>query len=437
MRTAVPSSAVLSSFESVGEPRDPDRRAAVRHGAMPNLTAMSGTALGRGPETVLYVLGAFPVLSETFISNEIRAMRAQGHTVVPLALAPHEGACQPEDEAFRDETLALADIPAWRAMIGAARDFAGLRSALQFANEQTGIRPRSLMLAGMRVAAVARAHGCTHLHAHFALPAAATAIVAARLAGLTSSFTGHGYDIYGTPADLPLKLRWVSVAIAVCEDMRRDFEAMAPEARVQKVYCGVDPDRFRPSSDRADNGRLLAIGRLVEQKGYDVLLDALAELDPADRPRIDVVGGGEMAETLPRRAADMGLADTIRFLGARPSGWIVAEGPAYRGFVAPYRLTATGDRDTGPIVVKEAMAMGLPVVASALMGLKDTVTPDCGRLVPPRDVPALAEALRWLNGLEPDARRVMGRAGRRRICRHFSIAAQAEGLVDAIRSARS
>ncbi len=426
---------------SVAEARDPDRRATGPYGTIPNLTAKSATASVCGgaapPVSVLYVLGAFPVLSETFISNEIRAMRAQGHRVVPLALAPHEGDCQPEDAAFRDETLALADIPAWRAMMASARDIPGLISALQFANEQTGIRPRSLMLAGMRVAAVARARGCTHLHAHFALPAAATAIVAARLAGVTSSFTGHGYDIYGTPADLPLKLRSVSVAIAVCDDMRGDFETMAPEARVRKVYCGVDPDRFRPSSGGEDNGRLLAIGRLVEQKGYDVLLEALAELDPAERPRIDVVGGGEMADTLPRRAADLGVAGSIRFLGARPSGWIVAEGPAYRGFVAPYRLTANGDRDTGPIVVKEAMAMGLPVVASALMGLKDTVTPDCGRLVPPRDVPALAGALRWLNGLDPDTRRAMGRAGRRRICRHFSIAAQAEGLVDAIRSVQS
>jgi glycosyltransferase involved in cell wall biosynthesis len=382
----------------------------------------------------MYVLGAFPVLSETFIANEIRAMRALGHRVVPLALGSYDGACQPEDEVFRSETLALSAISAGHALFAAATRRGNRRSAVQFATRQKGLAPRSLLLAGARVAQAARQHGCSHLHAHFALPAAATAIVAGKLAGLTASFMAHGYDVYGTPADLALKLAAADFAIASCEDMREDFLRLAPTAKVRLVSCGVDPARFRPVPGMARNGRLLAVGRLVEQKGYDVLLAALAAL-PADvRPTIDAVGGGELAEQLARDAAALGVAASIRFLGPRPAGWIAAEGPAYLGFVAPYCITANGDRDTGPLVVREAMAMGLPVVASALMGMKETITPECGRHVPPRDVAALAAALQWLVALPEDQRVKMGEAGRRRVEASFTISDQAAGLAAAIRS---
>jgi len=353
---------------------------------------------------------------------------------VPLALAPFAGACQPEDEPFKAETIALAGLPKLRALLGAAARPGRLRAALQFATEQRGLPVRSLLLAGARVALAARRHGCSHLHAHFALPAAATAIVAARLAGLTCSFIAHGYDVYGTPADLAAKLRHVDVALATCEQMRRDLLALAPTAHVRVMQCGTDPERFRATPVAARNGRILAVGRLVHQKGYDVLLAALAALPADRRPVIDAVGGGELAEELRATAARLGVAGSINFLGPRPGSWIAAEGPAYLGFVAPYCLAPNGDRDTGPIVAKEALAMGLPVVASDLMGLSETVTSECGRLVPPRDVAALAEALCWLAAL-PEAERLrLGAAGRRRAEARFTLAHQAEGLVAAIRA---
>ena len=406
------------------------------HIARPTISP-SPRAISAETLSILYVLGEFPVLSETFISNEIRAMRRLGHRIVPLALRPATGACQPEDEAFRDETLALAGIPRLEALRAAFGRPGRFQYALQFAMEQTGIRPRSLMLAGARAALAARSHGCTHLHAHFAGPAAATAIVGARLAGLTCSFTAHGYDVYGTPSDLVAKLQAADVAMAVCEDMRRDFHAMSPATPVALVRCGVDPTRFRPRIDGVRNGRLLAVGRLVHQKGYDVLLAALAALPPAERPVIDAVGGGELEAGLKAQALALGVAGSINFLGPRPAGWISVEGPSYLGFVAPYCLAPNGDRDTGAVVAREAMMMGLPVVASRLMGLPEAVRADCGRLVPPRDVPALAEALRWVATLPEPERRRLGAAGRRRAEREFTIDGQAASTAAAIAVVRS
>lgn len=386
------------------------------------------------PLAVCYVLCGFPVLSETFISNEIRAMRALGHRVVPVTLIPHAGMCQPEDEPFRDEVLHLHNIPSIPALMQLAVRPGRLAHALEFVRAQTGLPARSLLKAGAKVALAARRAGCSHIHAHFAHSAAATAIVAARLAGLTCSFIGHGYDIYGSPTDLPAKLRAVNVALATCRDMAADFQAWAPQANVQIMTCGVDPQRFKPIGDDARNGRILAVGRLVEQKGYEVLIDALASLPAQIRPFIDVVGTGERAEKLAQLASERGVSPWMAFLGAKPGTWIAEHGPAYLGLVAPYVICQNGDRDTGPIVIKEAMCMGLPVVASHLMGLKETVDSANGRSVPPGDVSALAEALVWLAGLSEAERSALGEAGRERALQFHSLRGQAEGLVATIRS---
>lgn len=386
---------------------------------------------------ILYVCVAFPVLSETFVSNEIRAMRAAGHRCVPVALAPHAGPCQPMDEPFRAETRALGAVGAAQAAATlAAAAPAGLAAAWRFARAQTGLPPRSLMLAGARLAALARRERCTHLHAHFALAAAATAIVAARLIGATVSFTGHGFDVYGHPADLALKLRTADLAIAVCEDMREEFARVAPGAAVRVVPCGIDPTRFTPRPEAPDNGRLLAIGRLCAQKGYATLFEALALLPQGARPAVDIVGGGDLAPVLAAQAAALGLDASVRFLGVRPSDWIAAEGPLYRGMVAPYVIAPDGARDTGPVSVKEAMAMGLPCLASALMGLKDIVAPETGWLVPPGDAGALAMGLLRIGELGATERRTMGEAARRRVERLFTLSGQARALGAAIAALR-
>jgi glycosyltransferase involved in cell wall biosynthesis len=281
------------------------------------------------------------------------------------------------------------------------------------------------------VALAARRQGCTHIHAHFAHSAAATAIVAARLAGLTVSFIGHGYDIYGAPSDLAAKLAAVDLAMATCNDMAADFRRLAPGVDVAVVPCGIDPARFAPA-DGPRNGRLLAIGRLAEQKGYPVLIEALAMLPAARRPQVDVVGTGPLEAEIKALAERRGVAAQLRFMGPRPSAWIAAEGPAYLGLVAPFVVCANGDRDTGPIVAKEALAMGLPVVASALMGLKEIVRPSCGRLVTPGDAAELAEGLLWLAGLGETERRRLGAAGRAHMKRNYTLDYQAEVMTVAI-----
>lgn len=190
------------------------------------------------------------------------------------------------------------------ALLGALARPAGLLGALDFLAERRGLPRRSLLLAGARVALAARRAGCTHVHAHFAHAAAATAIMSARLGGLTIALIGHGSDIYGTPRELPAKLRAADLALATCGDMQADLRTIMPAARVAVLRCGIDPSRFQPA-DAPSNGRPLAVGRLAPQKGYEA---QLAALPPAQRPVTDVVGEGALRPPLEARIAAEGLA---------------------------------------------------------------------------------------------------------------------------------
>jgi glycosyltransferase involved in cell wall biosynthesis len=186
-----------------------------------------------------------------------------------------------------------------------------------------------------------------------------------------------------------------------------------PRERISVVPCGVDVDEFTPDGPAADRGprpRVLALGRLVQRKGYDTVIRALAavpdaELVIAGGPAAEEVGADPEAQRLLKLAERVGVADRVRLVGAVPrpdvpallrSADVVVCVPWYEPF---------------GMVPLEAMACGVPVVASAVGGLVDTVVDNAtGVLVPPRRPDALAAALRKLLA-EPFWREAFGAAG--------------------------
>jgi len=209
--------------------------------------------------------------------------------------------------------------------------------------------------------------------------------------------------------------------------------AFAPELTVPVISNGVDTILFHPPAHRSppvDGGpvRLLAVGRLVGQKGIDVLLDALARpgLEGAE---LDLVGDGEWRVVLEAQAVRLGLTARVRF-----RGWLdrteLAE--VYR----ETDLFVLASRDEGmPNVVLEAMASGLPVVSTAVAGARDLVVDgETGLLVPPEDAEALAGALRRRVD-DAGARERFGALGRSRVENSFSWRAAATGFLDLIKGA--
>jgi glycosyltransferase involved in cell wall biosynthesis len=394
--------------------------------------------IGRIMKTVGYVLSDFPVLSQSFVGTEMRAMAGLGHGVEPLVLRRGDGAGQPEDGPLAARSRHLDEVALADLLPAALVALRNLRRWLPFLLAQRVQPRRSLIWSALRLAALARASGCRHLHAHFAQASTAAAILAGRMAGCGVSFVGHGHDVYAAPEDLPAKLRAADFAVAVCADMEADFRAMAADAEVKLIPCGIEAQRFRPAEPTARQHSLhiLFVGRLVDSKGLDDLLHAMALGRRSWSFSLTVVGDGPLRGELQALAADLGLGDAVTFAGARPTAWFAERAGEFDVLAAPFRPGRNGTRDTGPIVLKEAMALGLPVVGTRFMGIKEIVDGRSGRLVPVGDRAALAGALLELAALPAHERARMGAAGRARVLAHFTSAGQAKVLSASIEGLR-
>ena len=224
--------------------------------------------------------------------------------------------------------------------------------------------------------------------------------------------------------------RWfferASAVVAVSAEMARSLEERAGLApgSVLTVYNGVEAGSA--IADREPGGAITVCcaGRLSHEKGFDVALRALAELEGVF---LHLVGDGPDRKALEELAAELGLEGRVRF-----EGWVQDVRPALERcdvFVAPSRREAFG------MAVAEAMAAGLPVVASAVGGLPELVVHgETGLLVPPDDPRALAGAVCTLVK-DPASARRMGRAGRERVLRHFGAEASRAAMLDIYRAA--
>jgi glycosyltransferase involved in cell wall biosynthesis len=366
---------------------------------------------------IAYVLSSYPVLSETFVGTEMRAMEASGHEVQPIAFNHHFGEFQKQDSELKDRTLFLCDYSKLVAIKALPFIRTTAFKALRFAFLQQGISIKSLIGNALKLAYLAKKHQCTHFHAHFSQATAATAIVAARLCGATVSFVGHGYDVYATPQDLTLKLNYVDFVVAVCRDMATDFRNLAPNVDISLIYCGIEKKRFsQPEKKLTDvnhhknmlggyessilegesdlKRKLLFIGRLCETKGLFTLLRALKMIDVNKRPCLDLVGDGVLRTQLEHYVENNQLGDFVSFLGSKQSTWFIEHSCDYAAMVVPFELAPNGDRDTGPVVVKEAMALKLPVITTYFMGCNEFLTPESGLRVPTKDPVKLSEIIK-------------------------------------------
>jgi len=383
-------------------------------------------------KTIGYVLADFPVFSETFVGDEMRAMSRRGHRVVPLVMHLSDGPAQVDDMKLAKSVTKVGATPLLQALATLARPGRDASAALAFVRRQRRLSRHSLLWNAMKMASVARAAGCEHLHAHFSGGSAAHAIVAARWIDASVSFVCHGHDVYAEAEDLDVKLAAADAVVAVCNDMASDLQSLCQSAKIVTIPCGTDPSLFLPVTGGDRSRRLLFIGRLVEQKGLDDLLTALAMQGSAS---VDLVGDGPLAGELRAKAASLGLGDRARFLGARSREWIVEHAPRYLALVAPFKIAPDGSRDSGPMVVKEAMAMQLPVVATRFMGLKEMVSPETGFGAEPNDPASLARAIDAAFNLKEEQRAAMGCSARKRMVERFSLDASATALSDVFQAA--
>lgn len=376
-----------------------------------------------------YVLKRYPRFSETFIVTEILAHEAAGLEIEIFALRSVE-------ETHFQDMLGRVRAPVTRvpdsfrgadtiwSLICNARDMLpGGWAALGGIKEAGGRNVAQAII----VALACQARGITHLHAHFGTVSTTVARLAAGLAGITYSFTAHAKDIYHDyeePVELDIKLRDAAAAVTVSDFnlayLRDRFGVDAK--KVVRVYNGLDLDRFTYALPRS-GGEILAVGRLVEKKGFDVLVAAMDLLRAQGRDATcRIIGAGEIAGALQAQIDAAGLNNQVRLSGPRPQAEVMTALRDAAMLVCPCVVGGDGNRDGLPTVLLEAMALGTPCIATDVTGIPELVrNGETGLCVRERDAQALAAAMAQLLDA-PDLGQRYSKAGRALIEREFDIA---------------
>jgi glycosyltransferase involved in cell wall biosynthesis len=366
------------------------------------------------------------------VMREIEALRARGATIdtVSIRRTPESGLLSDADRHAAAETFAV--LPAAPVAVARAHARWALRHPRRYAMTLAlalglgapGLRHRVWQLfyfaeAGVLADELQR-RGTEHLHAHFVNVASMVTLLAATLLGRPWSFTMHGpleFDEVRAHA-IPDKVRRAQFVACISDFTRAQLMRMVEPAHWEKlhvVHCGLEPERYRtPARAPGDAVEIVTIGRLEPMKGFAVLLEAVARLE---RVRLTIIGDG------PERAALEARANgAVTFTGALGAPEVAERLAGADMFCLPSFAEGV------PVVLMEAMASGLPVVATRIMGIPELVRDgETGLLVPPGRVEPLVAALGRL-AKDPALRRAYGEAGRAAVVEAFDVRDSAAAL---------
>jgi colanic acid/amylovoran biosynthesis glycosyltransferase len=394
-----------------------------------------------GDSTVAYLVNQYPKVSHTFIRREIQALERQGLTIERIALRGWDAQIADADDlgeqartryVLADGVLALAAAAvatALRAPVRLGRAFA---LALRMARGSPRPWPYHLayLAEACRVVGWLRRSGAAHLHAHFGTNSAEVAMLARVLGGPPYSFTVHGPEEFDAPVALGLgeKIARSAFVVAISSFGRSQlyrWVAHSQWPKVEVVHCGLD-DAFHsaPFGAAPAAPRLVCVGRLCEQKGQLLLLEATRRV-VANGAALELVlaGDGEMRAELEAKIVALGLRDHVRITGWIDGGRVRDEILAARALVLPSFAEGL------PVVIMEAMALRRPVISTFVAGIAELVRQgEDGWLVPAGDVAALAAAIEACLATSPARLAEMGEGARARVLQRHSIDVEAAKL---------
>ncbi len=452
----------------------------------PQAEPSGGLSPPHGP--VAYMMSRFPKITETFVLFEMQAMEREGVRIevypllrarntgthpegagvwgkfVELLRAPaREAAMHPEAKPFVERAhysplLSLSILAANLASL-ATHPIRYLHALGALVLDNLGswnYLLGGLVLFPKTVAAARdmRRRGISHIHAHFGNHPAAMAWVAHRLTGIPYSFTAHGADIQVDQHMLRRKVQDAAFVVTISDYNVRFLVEHCGEtarSRIRVIRCGVDTNIFCPAEQGSESSpissptcpppiprplRMVCVGTFYEVKGHRYLIEACRLLrDRGIEFTCSLVGDGPLGEQLRKLAGELGVADSVRFLGRRTRDEIAELLRHSDVLVAPSIPTDSGRREGIPVVLMEAMASGLAVVGSDISGIPELVEDRVnGRLCPPRDPESLAAALAELRD-DPQRLECWGRAARHKVLREYHLPTNARRLIALFASA--
>ena len=400
--------------------------------------------------TVAIILKGYPRLSETFIAQEIRALELRGFKLCLFSLRhPTDPASHPIHAEIEAPVVYLPeyvkdDIPRVLRAWWLVRNRAGYRSAFKcfvkdLKRDFTANRIRRFAQA--LVLAHDMPSSVTHYYSHFMHTPASVTYYASMINQKPWSISAHAKDIW-TIEDWEKREKINSCEwVVTCTSANSEhLSALAEDAdKVSLLYHGLDFQRFaeyqqvhssRDGSDSQNPVQLISVGRAVNKKGYNFLLDALAVLPRDLHWHFSHIGGGELLDALKAQARELGLEDRISWLGALPQTEVLASYRKADLFVLPSRISDDGDRDGLPNVLMEAQSQRLTCLSTDISGIPELIDhANTGWLVPQKNAEALTEALQKLI-TGPDLREALAEAGMQRVHSEFSLHRGIDQLVE-------
>lgn len=389
-----------------------------------------------------YLASQYPATSHTFIRREISAVRALGQSVETFSIRPPSEAELTAEvdrhEAAATYTLLTRPVLEFLAAHLAClfgRPVSYLRTLrLAFRHRPPGLKGALLALAhfaeSILLAAELKRRRIEHLHNHFANSGATVGLLATRYAGISWSFTIHGISEFDYPAGLLLAAKIAEARFVICVSYFGRAQAMrlTKPAQWQKLHvvrCGLELDRLPQKEKPKHQGcRLIFVGRLSPEKGIEGLLEALSSTNSLAHLHLAIVGDGPLGAALKAQAERLGIAGRVEFLGRLPEAETLAQIDRSDVLVLPSFMEGL------PIVLMEALALGVPVIASRVAGIPELIHDDVsGILFDPSNWAELTFAIDRLAG-DPGLRQRFGDQGRQRIGQEFDIRTTAASLLD-------
>lgn len=390
---------------------------------------------------VAYLTGQYPKVSHTFIQREVAALRRQGMDIRTCSIRRTDDKDINHDqvEELASTFIVLPKAKSPSHLLGALarrcrRNPRGLARALRlaWATRAPGAKAALWQLFYFLEAVVLARHletiGARHLHNHFVDGSCTVAMLTSEMTGIPFSFTLHGPTELFEPARWRLdeKIARAAFSVFISHFARSQgmlFSDPKHWDRMHIVHCGIEPELYGAERPPEPGKNILFIGRLAAVKGATLLLDAFAQvLESHPDAHLTLVGDGPDRADLEAKAERLGLAERVTFTGYLGQEDVAAALNSSDLLVLPSFAEGV------PVVLMEAMASRIPVIASRVAGVQELVEDGVnGDVLPPGDITALINSLgRQLS--DPALRRARGDAGRDKVEAEFSVVKEAERL---------
>lgn len=391
--------------------------------------------------TVAYLVNQYPKVSHSFIRREILSLEELGLTISRFSIR----SCDAElvDEADKRE-LEKTTVILKQSLVYILWSFLKLlltRPAAFVTALRTAVGLGRQSDRGILYHLIYLVEACTlanqlfsssvaHIHAHFGTNSTTVAMLASQLSGIPYSFTVHGPEEFDRVRDIGLstKIEHAKFVVAISSFGRSQLYrwcGFQHWPKIKIVRCGVDQAYLSaPIQELPTAPRLVCVGRLSEQKGHLMLIEAAGLLAKDKIPfELVLVGDGPLRSPLERRIRELGLAESITI-----TGW--ASSAEVRNYIIESRVSVLPSFAEGlPVVIMESLALGRPVVSTYVAGIPELVEPGhCGWLVPPGSVEMLAESMKAAIEASTEDLECMGMVGKERIRRYHDASSEASTL---------